>query len=224
MNRTSYLVLTAVLFLSTALFTFLVFIPTVNPYEVVNIQVQTPITENTEIESLPTLMDFWSMEENATKTIDAQILNRELPTKWQGKKIFFKYTFIGEYSETTQTILDDLLLTEYKWQKQLDENKDIVMGGIILAKDHTYQLHTHNSYTKGNRFFLLGDLLDRYNVNNELIGTQIRLGNVTLQAKWAKDIKILEENSFPYADLVISTCLGRNSDRRLVSGWDIVRE
>lgn len=224
MNRTHYLVLTAVLFLSTALFTIFVFIPTVNPYEVVNVQLQTPMRETIEIESLPSLKDFWSMEENTTKIIDAQILNRELPTKWQGKKIFFKYTYIGEYSENTQTILNDLLLNEYKWQKQLDENGNIVFGGIILAKDKTYQLHTHNSYSKGNRYFLLGDLLDNYNSNNELIGTQIRFGNVTLEAKWAKDVKILEENSFSFADLIISTCLERNSYRRLVSGWDIERE
>ena len=112
---------------------------------------------------------------------------------------------------------------EYKWQKQLDSNGNIVMGGIVLAKDGTYQLHTHNSFTKGNRYFLLGDILDRYHTESNLVGTQIQLGSFTIECIWEKDTKVIQDSTVPYADLVISTCLERYGDRRLVSGWNIVK-
>lgn len=229
MNKIHYIVTMAVLLVSTALFTSFVFIPTVAPYEVVTVEV--PVETEEEIEDveqeeiyIPTLLDLWAMEKDITKIMDAEILNRDVPSRWVGKKIYFKYTYIGQYDESTATVLDDLLLTEYKWQKQLDENGNIVMGGIILAKDGTYQLHTHNTFTKGERFFLLGDLLDRYHSNGELIGTKIKFGDVTLENIWEKDIRIRDGGSVPTANLVISTCLERYGDRRLVSGWNIVAE
>lgn len=218
----------AVLLVSTALFTSFVFIPTLNPYEIVNIEVSnTPVKNDIplqEEEQPPTLQQILQMEEGTTKIMKAEILNGELPDGWMGKEIYFKYTYIGQYSEETQKTLDNLLLDEYKWQKQLDEQGNIVMGGIILSKDDTLQLHTHNTFTKGERFFLLGDLLDRYHNNQLLVGTQIKLGDAILESIWEKDLKILQESTVPYADLVISTCLERNGDRRLISGWNIVRE
>ena len=230
MNKIHYIVTMAVLLVSTALFTSFVFVPTLNPYEVVNVEVSPtleqdmPVEKDAVVEYIPTLADLWLMEEGQTKVMSASVLNRDLPSTWIEKKLFFKYTYIGEYNENTQAILNDLLLSEYKWQKQLDEAGNIVMGGIILAKDGTYQLHTHNTFTKGEKFFLLGDLLDRYNSSNELVGTQIKFGSATLEAIWAKDTRIFQDSTVPYADLVISTCLEINGDRRLISGWNIVRE
>ena len=228
MPKIYYIVAMTVLFVSTVLFTTFVFIPTINPYEVVSVEAS-PTTEEmeeeiVEQENIPTLLELWSMEENSTKIMSAEILNRELPSNWAEKETHFKYTYIGDYSQEAQTLLDDLLLDEYKWQKQLDEQGNVVMGGIVLAKDGTYQLHTHNTFTKGERFFLLGDLLDRYHGNGELEGTQIRFGNVIMENVWERDIRILEGGTVPYADLIMSTCLERYGDRRLISGWNIVRE
>jgi hypothetical protein len=217
----------AVLLVSTALFTSFVFVPTIAPYEIVNVEVS-PIPEKEFVEEepeyVPTLEDLWVMEKDLPKIMEAEVINRDLPSNWSGRKIYFKYTYIGEYTESTQTVLDDLLLDEYKWQKQLDEEGNVVMGGIVLAKDGTFQLHTHNTFTKGERFFLLGDLLDRYHNNEELIGTKIRFGTVTLESIWERDTRILQDNLVPYADLVISTCLERYGDRRLISGWNMVSE
>ena len=229
MSKVYYIVTMTVLFVGTVLFTSFVFIPTVQPYEVVNIEAEPIIQEEIEQEVVeeeppPTLSELWSMEQNTTKIMETQILNRELPENWSGKKIYFKYTYIGEYSPQAQELLDQLLLDEYKWQKQLDAEGNVVMGGIILSKDGTYQLHTHNTFTKGEKFFLLGDLLDRYHSNRELEKMRVKFGNVTLENTWEKEIEILEGGSVPYADLVISTCLERYGDRRLVSGWNIIRE
>ena len=227
MNKIHYIVTMAVLLVSTALFTSFVFIPTIAPYEVVNVDIS-PITYDDigeeYVEDIPSLMDLWVMEEGMTKIMGVTVLNRQLPNNWLEKGLYFKYTYIGEYNEYTQEVLDDLLLDEYKWQKQLDENGNIIMGGIVLGKDGTYQLHTHNTFTKGDRFFLLGDLLDRYHSNGELVGTQIKFGDVILESIWERDMRILEGESVPYADLIISTCLERYGDRRLISGWNIVWE
>lgn len=230
MNKIHYIVTTAVLLVGTALFTSFVFVPAVAPYEIVSVEIpqnivedEMPIIEQEE-EYTPTLVDLWEMERDVTKLMDAQILNRELPSNWSSKKLYFRYTYIGQYNEYTSELLDDLLLTEYKWQKQLDDDGNVVMGGIVLAKDGTYQLHTHNTFTKGERFFLLGDLLDRYHSNGDLVGTKIKFGDVVLESVWEKDIRILEGGTVPYANLIISTCLERNGDRRLITGWNIVTE
>lgn len=225
MSKKYYIVTMAVLLVSTALFTYFVFLPTIKPYEIVNTEVEHVLeTEEGNVEKAPTLLELWSMEEGSTKMMNAEVLNRELPQNWSEKEIFFKYTYIGEYTPEIQKQLDNLLLDEYKWQKQLDEEGNVVMGGIVLFKDGTYQLHTHNTFTRGERFFLLGDILDRFFRNEELEGTRIKLGDVTLECVWEKDIRLLEGATVPYADLIISTCLERFGDRRLVSGWNIVRE
>ncbi|MHC1716828.1 MAG: hypothetical protein AB9915_03030 [Candidatus Dojkabacteria bacterium] len=222
MKKHIFLIIPTTLLIATIIFTIYVFIPTIKPYEVVNIDIpqQTEIVKDTPEEK--TLDQLLGMEKDKTDILDATILNRKLPPKWKDKKIYFKYTYIGQYDNKTAETLDNLLEGEYKWQKQLDANGNIVMGGIILGKDSTYQLHTHNSFTKANRFFLLGDLLDRYHSEKQLVGTQIQFGDVVLEAKWEKDTKVLQNSKVPYSDLIISTCLERYGDRRLVSGWDIV--
>ncbi len=225
MTKVHYIITMAVLLVSTALFTSFVFIPTISPYEVVNvetIQENETSEENPEEEPLPTLLDLLSLEKDTTKVVQAEILNRDIPQNWEGKEIFFRYTYIGEYDQEAQSKLDDLLITEYRWQKQLDEKGNVVMGGIVLYKDGTYQLHTHNTFTKGNKYFLLGDLLDRYHSNGNLVDTEIQFGSVKLVCIWEKDTKIMVDNVVPYADLIISTCLERYGDRRLISGWNIV--
>lgn len=223
MKKHIYLLIPATLLVATILFTIYVFIPSVKPYEVVNIQ--TKQIQNTEeiVEEIQTLDTLLGMQKDQITVLHALILNRELPSKWKDKKIFFKYTYIGEYDSNTSKRLDDLLHSEYKWQKQLDGNGNIVFGGIILAKDGTYQLHTHNSFTKGDRFFLLGDLLDRYYSQENLVGTQIGIGETVLECIWEKDTKIIQDSTVQYADLIISTCLERYGDRRLVSGWNVVK-
>jgi hypothetical protein len=52
----------------------------------------------------------------------------------------------------------------------------------------------------------------------------MKFGEVILENAWEADIRILEGGTVPYADLVISTCLERNGDRRLISGWNIVSD
>lgn len=223
MKKHIYLLIPATLLVATILFTIYVFIPAVKPYEVVNIQTKQIQSTEEIVEEIQTLDTLLGMQKDQITVLDALILNRELPSKWKEKKIFFKYTYIGEYDSNTSEKLDDLLHSEYKWQKQLDSNGNIVFGGIILAKDGTYQLHTHNSFTKGDRFFLLGDLLDRYHGEGNLVGTQIQLDGNILECIWEKDTKVIQDSTVQYADLIISTCLERYGDRRLVSGWNVVK-
>lgn len=224
MKKYIYFAIPIILLTTTVIFTIFVFIPTVKPYEVVNIETkQIQNIPETEEEKPQTLNTLLGLEKDQTKVLEAKFLNRDLPKKWKEKKIFFKYTYIGEYDSNTQKKLDSLLHNEYKWQKQLDSNGNIVMGGIVLAKDGTYQLHTHNSFTKGNRYFLLGDILDRYHSEGNLVGTQIQLDSFVIECVWEKDTKVIQDSTVPYADLVISTCLERYGDRRLVSGWNIVK-
>lgn len=218
--------------MGTALFTYLVFIPTVKPAEIVSVEEYAPPVEeeNETPETLPVepveevdvLFTKWSLEKDITSIVEAKILNRELPNNWKDRGIRFKYTYVGEYDNSTQQKVDNLLVTEYAWQKQLDVDGNVVMGGVLLKKDGTYQLHTHNTFTKAQWRYLLGDLLDRYYSNDELVGTQMKFGDVTLEAQWFRDIEIERDGTVPYADLIISTCLERFGDRRLVSGWDIV--
>ena len=223
MKKQIFLIIPLTFLLTTILFTIYVFIPTIKPYEVVNIEIQQE-EKPIEIKEEKTLEQLLGMKEEKPVVLEASVLNRELPKKWADKKIYFKYTYIGEYDDNTAKKLDSLLVGEYKWQKQLDSEGNVVMGGIILAKDGTYQLHTHNSFTKANRFFLLGDLLDRYHSEDNLVGTQILVGDVTFEAVWERDTEVLKNSTVPYSDLVISTCLERYGDRRLVSGWNIVKE
>jgi len=216
-------ILIAVLLICTAIYTFSVFLPNTKE-EVVNTEIyavaNTPIQEEKYINPLGNLLSF---VEGNTSLISFNLLNRELPPRWKEKEISLKYTYLGEYSENTVEELNTLLEGDYKWQRQLDENKNIVLGGPIFIKDDIYQLHTHNGLSLANKHYLFGDLLHSLFSNGELEGTQIQLGDTVLEAIWIKDTRILEDSSTPPdAQLVISTCLERNGDRRLISGWVVV--
>lgn len=224
MSKKHYLVIMAVLLVSTALFTALVFIPNIKPYEVVAVEavsddaVQEEIPEEEKI----TIEDVLSLIEDGTQVMDIEFPNRDFPQKWEGKNVLFRYTYLGEYDEEVAEKLDEMLVDEYKWQRQFDREGNILLGGLIIKKDETYQLHTHNTFTKGEIFFLLGDLLDRFHSNNSLVGTRIDLNNQSLEAVWEEEIEVMKSSTVPYADLIISTCLERWGDRRLVSGWNLV--
>lgn len=214
-------ILIAVLIICTAIYTFSVFLPNTKE-EVVNTEIyavaNTPVVQEEKyINPLGNLLTF---VDGNTSVISFKLLNRELPSRWKGKEIYLKYTYLGEYTENTVEELNTLLEGDYKWQRQLDENKDIVLGGPIFIKDDIYQLHTHNGLSLANKHYLFGDLLHLLFTKGELEGTQIQIGDVVLEAIWSKDTRILQDSSTPPdAQLVISTCLERNGDRRLISGW-----
>ena len=214
-------ILIAVLLICTAIYTFSVFLPNTKE-EVVNTEIyavaNTPVVQEEKyINPLGSLLTF---VDGNTSVISFKLLNRELPSRWKGKEISLKYTYLGEYSENTVEELNTLLEGDYKWQRQLDENKNIVLGGPIFIKDDIYQLHTHNGLSLANKHYLFGDLLHLLFTKGELEGTQIQIGGVVLEAIWSKDTRILQDSSTPPdAQLVISTCLERNGDRRLISGW-----
>ncbi len=217
--KVSY-ILIAVLLISTAIFTLFVFIPNTKQ-EVVNTKIYA-ISESKplEIEYVNPISTLLPFEKDIPVILPFELLNRELPSKWQTKKIYLKYTYLGEYTEDMLPKLNELLETDYKWQRQLDQNRDIVLGGPIFVKDDVYQLHTHNGLSLANRHYLFGDLLQYLYTNNQLEGTQIQVGDVILESIWSKDTKILEDNSTPSgAELIVSTCLERDGDRRLVTGW-----
>lgn len=224
MNLKKIYILAAVLILSTAAYTIFIFIPNTKK-EVVNTQVSAvveSIKEENKDNPLSTLLPFSNEQ---TYIYDFEVVNRELPSKWINRKIYFKYTYLGEYTDNTLEELNTLLKGEYSWRKQLDADRNIVLGGPIFLMDNVYQLHTHNALTLAERNHLLGDLLHYYYKHNQLEGTRIKINGVQLEAKWLKDAKVLEDNSTPdTADLIISTCLEQNGDRRLISGWKVVTE
>jgi hypothetical protein len=70
---------------------------------------------------------------------------------------------------------------------------------------------------------LLGDLLHYFYANGNLKGTIIEIGGIKLRCVWLKDTHILEDSVAPEGgELILSTCLERNGDRRLLSGWEII--
>jgi hypothetical protein len=214
-------IMVAVLLVSTAIYTVFVFIPSTSK-ELINTEVSaivdTPKSE--EVEERDLISNSLNMVLDNPQTYEFKVINRELPTNWNIKGMYFKYTFLGEYEENTLNSLNELLLGEYKWQRQLDSKGDIVLGGPIFIKDGVYQLHTHNGLSLGKRHFLFGDLLGYLFSNNELDGTQIQIGELVLENIWNKDTHILQDPTTPAgAELVISTCLERDGDRRLISGW-----
>lgn len=191
---------------------------------VVNTNVEAVVDTKTIIENQQGdhIKDGLSLELDKTKIVSFELLNRDLPVRWQSKKIRFKYTYIGEYSEDILKKLNSLVKGEYKWQNQLDENGDILLGAPILERDGVYQLHPHNSLYLTTKYYLFGDLLHWLRNTNKLEGTEMKLGNVVLKCIWIKDMEVEKDSSTLPADLIISTCLERNGDRRLVSGWEVV--
>lgn len=190
--------------------------------EVVNTEVYVIKESEPQIEVNP-LTNLLTFTEGNTVQVPFSLLNRDLPARWYRKEINLKYTYLGDYTENTVNELNTLLNSEYKWQKQLDENRNILLGGPIFLMDNVYQFHTHNGLSLANKHYLFGDLLHFLYNRKELKGTQIKIGDVVLESVWTKDTRILEDNTAPGgADLVISTCLERNGDRRLISGWVVI--
>lgn len=215
-------ILVAVLVISTAIYTIFVFIPNTKE-EVVNTEIYAVADPTSFVEQENPLGKSLPFLDGNTYLFPFSVLNREIPSRWQEKEISLKYTYLGEYSEDTVNELNELLLGDYKWQRQLDQNRNIVLGGPVFVMDNTYQLHTHNGLSLGNKHYLFGDLLHLLYSNGELGGTQIKIGDTVLQAIWYKDSRVLEDNRTPGgADLIISTCLERDGDRRLISGWIVI--
>lgn len=215
----------AVLILATAIYTIVVFIPN-SREDLVNSEVYAVVDSNipSQEEKVNPLSALLPFEKDQTYLLTFYLLNRDVPTKWQGKDIYLKYTSLGEYTEDMVAQLNDLLKGDYKWQRQLDEDRNIILGGPLFLKDDIYQLHTHNGLSFGVRHYLFGDLLHLLYSKEELEGTKIMLGDVVLEAVWSKDTRVLEDNTTPAgADLIISTCLERDGDRRLISGWKLTQ-
>lgn len=193
---------------------------------VVNTSVDTAVQTEAQTQEVVNkedpLAEGLSLELNKAQIVSFEFLNRDLPVKWQSKEVSFKYTYLGEYSNSTFEKLNQLLKGEYRWQNQLDENGNILLAGPLLLKDGVYQLFPHNGLYQTTKYYLFGDLLDWLNHKGTLEGTEMKMGNVTLKCTWVKDTQTLQDSSAPRATLIISTCLERDGDRRLLSGWDIV--
>jgi hypothetical protein len=216
-------ILIAVLLVSTAIFTTFVYIPEVKINSNIEVVVDTPQEIVEEITATDPFKEIWELEEGKISTYTFSFLNRELPTNWNERELYLKYQYIGEYNEGTVEYINKLLKEEFSWKNQLDENGNVIFNGPLLLKDGTYQLYVHNTRYLARKYYLLGDVLEYLSKSNTLIGTQIETGNLKLEAKWQVDIHVWE-NSYidEQADLIISTCLESNGDRRLVVGWDIV--
>jgi len=215
-------ILVAVLVISTAIYTIFVFIPNTRE-DIVNTEIYAVADSTSFVEQENPLGKSLPFVDGNTYLYTFSVLNREIPRRWQGKEISLKYTYLGEYSDSTVSELNELLLGDYKWQRQLDQDRNIVLGGPIFVMDNTYQLHTHNGLSLANKHYLFGDLLHLLYSEAKLDGTQIQIGDTVLQAIWYKDVRVLEDNRTPSsADLIISTCLERNGDRRLISGWIVI--
>ena len=222
-----YLNILAAVFLTGTAVLFNIFF---NPYDngksedVVNTEIYVVSEPESQIEVNP-LTELLTFTQGTTVQLPFSLLNRDLPARWYSKGINIKYTYLGEYTDNTVTELNDLLNSEYRWQKQLDADKNILLGGPIFLMDNVYQLHTHNGLSLANRHYLFGDLLHFLYNKEELKGTQIKIGGVVLESVWTKDTRILQDNTTPGgADLIISTCLERNGDRRLISGWVVINQ
>lgn len=121
--------------------------------------------------------------------------------------------------------INKLLEEEYNWKNQLDSNGNVIFNGPLLLNNGTYQFYTHNTLYLAKKYYLLGDVLDYLSKRDQLIGTQVTINDLKLEAAWQTDIHVWENSRIEEtADLLISTCLERNGDWRLVVGWDLVEE
>ena len=216
-------IIVAVLLGSTAIFTVFVYIPNSKVNTDIEVVVDTPqIQEEKVVEDV--IKEHLGLEKDTTSIYTFEMLNRDLPRNvWEGKDMYLKYTYIGEYDENTVDVIDELLLGEYNWKNQLDTKGNVVFGGPLLHKDCTYQLYVHNTLYHAQRYYLLGDVLDMLWDNDDLIGTQIDISGLKFEAKWVEDIRVLEDSTVENtADLIISTCLERKGDWRLVVGFDVI--
>jgi hypothetical protein len=216
------LIMLAVLLVSTAIFTIFIYLPQTRVNANIEVVLETPqIEEITEDEDV--IKNHLALEDGKTSTYKFDILNRDLPYIWDGKEMYLKYTYIEEYNEDTVNIINEMLVNEYSWKNQLDKEGNVVFNGPLLYKDNTYQLYVHNTLYHAQRYHLLGDILDMLWDNEELIGTQIDIAGLKLEAKWVEDLRVWENSKLEnIADLLISTCLERNGDWRLIVGFDVV--
>ncbi|MDD4382289.1 MAG: hypothetical protein PHE21_03020 [Candidatus Dojkabacteria bacterium] len=225
MNKKVAIIIMAVLFIGTAIFTFTVFFPTLFDSLYVNTQDITVVETNTESIQSSNLGELLQLENGKTSTLSFELSNRYLPEKWEGKTIYLKYTYLGEFSSTVYSRFNQLLKTDYSWRKQLDKDNNIVLGGPMFLKDGVYQLHVHNGLSLAKRYYLFGELLDYLNNKNILLGTVIKVGDVRLECTVVQEMEVEKANNISGAmNLLISTCLERNGDLRLVSGWKIITE
>lgn len=216
----------AVLFTGTAIFTFTVFYPTLLDSLFVNTQditvLQTNASEEVQTSDLGQLLD---LKTNTPTTVTFELSNRYLPNGWEKKNTYFKYTYLGEYSNSVYTNLNELLKTDYSWRKQQNKQGDIVLAGPMFLKDGIYQLHVHNGLSLAKKYYLFGDLLDYLNSKDLLLGTVIKFGDVRLECTTVQTMEIEKQSKISgEMDLVISTCLERNGDLRLVSGWKVITQ
>ena len=216
----------AVLFTGTAIFTFTVFYPTLLDSFFVNTQditvLQTNTSENVQSSDLGELL---TLKGSTTSTVPFEVSNRYLPSNWEKKNTYVKYTYLGKYSSSVYSTLNELLKTDYSWRKQLNKEGDIVLSGPMFLKDGIYQLHVHNGLSLGKEYFLFGDLLDYLNSKDLLLGTVMKFGDVRLECTTVQRMEIEKESKISgEMDLVISTCLERNGDLRLVSGWKVITQ
>lgn len=216
----------AVLFTGTAIFTFTVFYPTlwdsffVNTQDITVLQTETP--KEISSSDLGKLLD---LKTNTPTTVTFELSNRYLPNGWEKKKTYFKYTYLGEYSNSVYAKLNELLKTDYSWRKQLNKQGDVVLAGPMFLKDGIYQLHVHNGLSLAKKYYLFGELLDYLNSKDLLLGTVMKFGNVRLECTIVQTMEIEKGSKISgEMDLVISTCLERNGDRRLVSGWKVITQ
>jgi hypothetical protein len=220
------LVTTAVLLASTATFTIYVFFPALIGVNVVNTENITVLEQTSVLET-----NYKNIEEGLNIStpysgiVGFEMANRSVPEKWEGKEISFRYSYLGEYSSQVFEELNTLLETDYNWKNQLDENENVLLGGPMFLKDGVYQLHVHNGLSLAQKYYLFGDLLDYLNSKDLLEGTRIKLGNVKLECNWVEEIYVEEDNVVEGGvELIISTCLERNGDWRLVSGWEVMED
>jgi hypothetical protein len=217
-------ILSAVLLVSTALFTIYYYLPEYRINKDIEVVVDTPVV-SVEEEQEDLIKEHLGLEKDKTSTYTFSILNRTLPYLWDDKNMYLKYTYIGGYTEDTVEQINEMLDNEYNWRNQLDKDGNVVFNGPLLYNDGTYQLYVHNSLYHAQRYYLLGDVLDMLWDNDDLVGTQISISGLKLEVVWVEDIRVNQDNILKNtADLIISTCLERNGDWRLVVGFNIVKK
>jgi hypothetical protein len=227
MNDIVLKVIVAVLLISTATLTVLQSVEkkSVNSNIDIVLDVASESTEEIKVEETDEILSSLGLEKDKTSTFEFTFLNRELPENWDGKNLYLKYIFLGNYEKEMADVVNQLLENEYGWKNQLDSNGDVLFNGPLLYKDNTYQLYVHNSLYLAKKYFLLGDVLHYLSNSKNLIGTEIMINDLTLEAIWEEDINVLEKSNVKEdADLIMSTCLERHGDRRLVVGWNVVKD
>ena len=224
MKLTWYNILVTVLLTSTVAVSIYLYTMSQPVNSSVEFVLDTPLAEEIpEVVFEDPILLFWGPEQGKTSTFEFHFLNRELPSNWEGKKLYLKYTFVGKYTEGIENEINELLENEYSWKNQLDKNGNVVFGGPLLLKDGTYQFYTHNTLYLAQKHFLLGDILHYLSNQNTLVGTEIEVGGLKLEGVWEKDIDVVENNKIlEEADFIMSTCLERNGSKRLVVGFNVI--